>query len=230
MAPSPDDPPRAGRPPRIDRAAVVTRARALIEAEGLAALTMRRLARELEVSPMSLYHHVADKDELLVLVLDAQVADVTFPAPLPDPRARIIAYAAFLRGILDAHPWVLEAITSGERFAPRILPLVESMLEAFHECGLAPEPAYLAYRAVWFQLLGELTYRHAADRSRAADERPTAAARTILELDPEATPLLATATRAWPAVAERYDPDRAVAALVDGLVRHSSNRPYGRPE
>lgn len=230
MAPSVSGAPRGGRPPRIDRDAIVTRARAIIEADGLAALTMRRLARELEVSPMSLYHHVADKDELLVLVLDAQVADVAFPVPLPDPRARIVAHAAFLRGILDAHPWVLEAITSGDRFAPRVLPLVESMIAAFSECGLAPEPAYLAYRAVWFQLLGELTYRHAAGHDDGAAGRPTAAAREMARLDPASMPLLVAATQDWPAVTARYDPDLAVAALVDGLVRHSSTRPAGSPK
>ena len=52
------------------------------DAEGLAALSMRRVAAELDAAPMSLYRHVSDKDELLLRMIDAAIAE----CPLPDDR------------------------------------------------------------------------------------------------------------------------------------------------
>jgi AcrR family transcriptional regulator len=61
-------PRRVGRPPRLSRDAVADAAEAIIEREGVDALTMRRLARELDSSTMAVYRHVRDRDDLLVLL------------------------------------------------------------------------------------------------------------------------------------------------------------------
>lgn len=63
-----------GRPPRISREEVVGTARRIVDSEGVARLTMRRLAAEIGSTPMALYHHVRNKEELLVLLLDDYAA------------------------------------------------------------------------------------------------------------------------------------------------------------
>lgn len=217
---------RRGRPPRLTRAEIVAAARRVLEDEGVAALTMRRVAREVGSAPMGLYHHVADKDELLLALLEEEAASLE-PPPLPDdPRARIVTIARFLRDVLDERPWVLQAITPGRRFGPAALPLVEEILAGFVACGLTPEQAAVAYRTLWFQITGELTVRHARTRrSTPAATSPAPAPHTsgfaeatMRELDAERMPLLAALGERWWAVTDAYDPSAALAALVDGLI------------
>ncbi|MGX6449275.1 TetR/AcrR family transcriptional regulator, partial [Patulibacter sp. S7RM1-6] len=184
---------RAGRPSRISREAIVAAASEVVERDGPDALTMRGLARTLGVSPMALYHHVSDRDELLVLVLDASIDAVELPAPDPDPTERIVATAARLRDVLDAHPWIVPLIAPGDRFARRALLAADRIAGAFVELGLEPPDALRAYRAVWFQMLGELTYRHARRRRAATDGLSPIGAPLVAEVDADGASRLAAA-------------------------------------
>src|SRR5246127_5987746 len=76
---------RRGRPPTIDREAVLDTAIRLLDAEGVEALTMRRLASELGVSAMAPYRHVGSKDELLMVLVDRLAARLVYPARPPGP-------------------------------------------------------------------------------------------------------------------------------------------------
>ncbi|MCA1700931.1 MAG: TetR family transcriptional regulator, partial [Actinobacteria bacterium] len=90
---------RPGRTPRLSREAVVEAAEVIVEREGIDALTMRRLGEEMQCSPMALYRHVRDKDDLLVLLLDRRAAELA-RVPLPDDLgARLMA---LFRLIFDA--------------------------------------------------------------------------------------------------------------------------------
>src|ERR1700741_3108598 len=75
-----------GRPPRIDREAVLDTAIGLHDAEGVGALTMRRLASELGVSAMTPYRHVGSKDELLMVLVDRLAARLACPARPRGPQ------------------------------------------------------------------------------------------------------------------------------------------------
>ncbi|MDW5595945.1 helix-turn-helix domain-containing protein [Conexibacter stalactiti] len=227
------EPRRRGRPARLTQAEIVRAARELLEREGVAALTMRGVARAVGSTPMGLYHHVADKDELLLLLLEAEAAALK-PPPLPDdPRARIVVIARFIRDVLDARPWVLEAITPGLRFGRASLPLVEQIIAGFVACGLEPDDAARAYRALWYLITGELNVRHAAGRANArgtragrpaeaeAEAASGFAVETMASLDADELPLLAGIGARWWEVADAYDAGDGLAALVDGLVaRH----------
>jgi hypothetical protein len=76
-----------GRPPTLDREAVLETAIGLLDAEGVDALTMRRLASELGVSAMAPYRHVASKDELLMVLVDRLV----YPSRPRDPKGALLA-------------------------------------------------------------------------------------------------------------------------------------------
>ncbi|GAA3799709.1 TetR/AcrR family transcriptional regulator [Cellulomonas soli] len=98
---------------------VVEAAVALADAEGLAAVSMSNVARRLGSAPMSLYRHVADKDELLLRMHDtvwrsASAPEVTGAPDGPGWRARLSAWCHAQRAVLLAHPW-LEEIRLAER-------------------------------------------------------------------------------------------------------------------
>jgi AcrR family transcriptional regulator len=221
MEPMPDtssaQPARRGRPPRLSQEEIVRAAREIIVRDGVAALTMRRLAEAVGSAPMGLYHHVANKDELLLLVLDAEAAELPQPELPPNPRDRIVAVARFLHDVLDARPWVLEAITPGDRFARRTLPLAEEMIAGFVACGLDLDDAARAYRSLRYLIAGELMTHHAA-RRRAAGRTEVNPVTTMGSLDQAGMPTLAALAPRWAEVTAAYDPGEVIEALVDGLV------------
>ena len=77
---------------------------AIIDAEGLEALTVRRLASELGVAPMTVYSYVRGKEEILDLVVDRVAADIEVPPVEADWRERARALGHGLRAALLAHP------------------------------------------------------------------------------------------------------------------------------
>src|SRR5215468_7082343 len=79
-----------GRPPTIDREAVLDAAVTLLDAEGVEALTMRRLASELGVSAMAPYRHVGSKDELLMVLVDRLAARLVYPPRPQDPKGAML--------------------------------------------------------------------------------------------------------------------------------------------
>ncbi|MFE5634226.1 TetR/AcrR family transcriptional regulator [Streptomyces sp. NPDC056543] len=165
-------PGRIGRPPRLSRETILVAAQRVLDEEGAEHLSMRRLARELSSTPMALYRHVRDKDELLMLLLDAYVRRIPRP-DLPDhPRERVVAGAQVLHGILEGCPWGVEVLASDRFVSTSATWIVESIVDALVLCGLSPADAVYAYRVIWFCLVGELTSRPFAERAVAsADDR-----------------------------------------------------------
>ena len=99
------------RQPRLDRNRIAAVALRLADTDGLDGLSMRRIAAELGVGTMSLYHYVRTKDELLTLVLDGLLAEVIVPAATLVPsdwRAAMTLIAGRTRAALQRHPWVLD--------------------------------------------------------------------------------------------------------------------------
>jgi AcrR family transcriptional regulator len=96
-----------GPRPRHDRAAIAAIAVRIADAEGLDAVTMRRVAGELGVAVMSLYNYVPAKDHLGQLMTDQLAGEYAYPAtPAPDPRAAITDLAGQARAIARRHPWL----------------------------------------------------------------------------------------------------------------------------
>ena len=111
---------------------------ALADAEGLSALSMRRVAEMLGVSPMSLYTYVPSKAELVDLMLDRVAGeDQTPDAPVDGWRARLeqIARQGWVRA--QRHPWILQVGTHRPPLGPNVLARVESTLRAIDGLGLS---------------------------------------------------------------------------------------------
>ena len=101
----------AARRPRFTRDEIAAAATRIADTEGFDALSMRRLAAELDAGTMTLYHYVRTKDELLTLLTDAVMGEVVVPddEPMPtDWRGALTVIAERSRAALQRHPWILD--------------------------------------------------------------------------------------------------------------------------
>ncbi|MEW1861095.1 TetR/AcrR family transcriptional regulator [Streptomyces sp. NBC_00669] len=218
--PQPSAPRRApGRPPRISREEVIEAARRIVAEEGVDRLTMRRLATEIGSTPMALYHHVRNKEELLVLLLDDYTERTLRRPELPaEPRERIVVAASTIHEALAACPWIVEVLTADDLMSTAALWFVEQIVDGLVVCGLSPERAVHGYRAIWYYTAGEIVVRTSAARRRTDDDRPTYREQVFAALDPGELPRLAKVADRWaPLTAEDTYRD-GLRALVDGLL------------
>ncbi|ARH91073.1 TetR/AcrR family transcriptional regulator C-terminal domain-containing protein [Streptomyces sp. MOE7] len=111
----------------LNRDRIVSAAVRVADAEGLRGLSMRRVAAEFGMSSMALYRHVANKDELVLLMADAAFADVTLPDPAPDGwRERMEAGARLQWELYQRHPWLAQYLSlTRPQPMPRAMALVE---------------------------------------------------------------------------------------------------------
>ncbi|WP_327680030.1 TetR/AcrR family transcriptional regulator [Kitasatospora sp. NBC_00458] len=125
--------PRQAKSPAEIAAAAI----AIADAEGVEAVTMRRVAQELGVSPMALYTYVPGKAELLDLMLDTVFAAVPRSAPVDGGwRARATAVADDNRALYRAHPWMAAVATSRPPLGPGLMAKYEYELGALEGTGL----------------------------------------------------------------------------------------------
>jgi len=117
---------------RILRAAIK-----LADRHGLEALSMRKLATSLKVEAMSLYNHVANKDELLGGMVDAVIGEITRPTRGGDWKAAMRARATLALAVMTAHPWAPMLIVSRISVGPNMLAYIDATLGALREAGLS---------------------------------------------------------------------------------------------
>lgn len=140
-----------GRPREpLTRDRIVQAAVRIMDAEGLEAVTMRRIGRELGVEAMSLYNHVADKEAILAGVVEAVLADFEFPDGVDGEWAEQgRATARAWRDLLKAHPNVI-TLMSGQRkpmTGLRALRPMEHAIGTLRASGLSDQEAVKAFRA-----------------------------------------------------------------------------------
>jgi AcrR family transcriptional regulator len=199
---------------------VVSAARAVVDRDGIEGLTMRRVAEELGGAPMSLYRHVRDKDELLVLLLDQLAAELPHPALPSEPRERLQAACRTMRDGLAEHPWIVDVLAGGDLIAPSILWLMEEIVAGFVACGLSHREAADAYRAVWQFTVGELMIRRGLDHV-AKLGRPPFVLGVLMGVDADELPTLAALKQYWAPARGRDSYDAGISALIDGLLARS---------
>ncbi|MEU7904797.1 TetR/AcrR family transcriptional regulator C-terminal domain-containing protein [Actinoplanes sp. NPDC049118] len=131
-----------------DRDRVVRAAVTIADAEGLAALSMRRLAAEIGVPTMSLYRYVADKEELLLLMTDAVFAVNPPPPLIPEEdgwRRCVEAIARLQWAIYRRHPWLAQAMSfTRPLLAPHAMAHTEWTMQALEGRGLSANAQFLA--------------------------------------------------------------------------------------
>jgi AcrR family transcriptional regulator len=220
---------RSGRPPRTSRAQILAAANEIIERDGWQKLTIRRLAAEVGVGTMTIYHHVRDREDLLVQLVNDQADQ--FPSPdLPDdPRERIILAATTMHDALAARPWVTEIVTT-DGFLSRVgVPaarLVDAIVGGALDAGCTPEQSILVFRNIWYYSTGEILVRAHTRSRRTGDNVADGRDQVFSSPDPSIgaqhapeLPRLAAVGGLWAEVAQRDTFAEGLRALVDGLLR-----------
>ena len=142
---APERPARRRRDP-ISRDAIVTAAIQLLDREGLAALSMRKLADELGAGAASLYWHVGSKDGLLDLVMDEVIGEGKIPDPEPDRwQEQIKQVARDQRAGILRHPWIVRVSIGRIPMGPNALRYSERILAILRAGGLPPRLAVQGY-------------------------------------------------------------------------------------
>ena len=151
----------AGRP-RLSRELVLTRALELVDAEGVEALTMRRLGQELGRDPMSLYRYAQNRSALLDGVAEMVLNDLSIRADEPDWKSQLRFLAHDLRQVALTHPNVVPLLVTRPLATPLGLrPLgtlrpLEQILSLLIAAGFAPADALHVYRAYYGFLYGHI--------------------------------------------------------------------------
>ena len=135
------------RPP-LSRQRIVEAAATVADRSGLSGVSMRNVGKELGVEAMSLYHHVAGKDDLLDALADWVFTRIELPA-LDDPwRAAMSARAASSRSVLSAHPWALGLVESRRNPGPALLRDHDTVLGCLRRNGFTVVLAAHAFSAI----------------------------------------------------------------------------------
>jgi AcrR family transcriptional regulator len=129
---------RLAKAQSLSRAEIVDAAIAIADAEGADAVSMRRIALVLKAGTMSLYWHVANKDHLLDLMIDALMAEVAIPELSGDWRADLQASARNNRAMLLRHLWVMDFVGGRPPLGPNTLLGMERLLAIFDGTDLDP--------------------------------------------------------------------------------------------
>ena len=185
----------------------------LLDAEGVEALTMRRLASELGVSAMAPYRYVGSKDELLMVLVDRLAARLRYPPRPSDPKGAMLVLWSTIYDSLAAHAWVPEVLARRRMMAPSVLGAIEEIHAALHDAGLSTEAAVRAYRLMWNFTLGALLVR-----AGASAEAPNQQQELRGAPDPERYPMLAAAAAAWTTAHDRDTYRDDLGALIDALL------------
>jgi AcrR family transcriptional regulator len=148
--------PKRGAKHPLSRDQIVRAAIEIADREGAEAVGMRRVARELQAGNMSLYWHVAGKDELLALMIDAVEGEYETPVPSGDWRADLTRTARNIRAVLLRHGWMASFVGFRRSIGPNELPHLEHSLAALSgpELGLGIVDAFRVLMAVETYVLG----------------------------------------------------------------------------
>jgi len=105
------------------------------QAQHIGGLTIRSLAEKLGVKPMSLYHYVANKDEILDAIVDRVYGEIELPLPGSDWQAEMRRRAISARQVLRRHPWAIQLLQSRTNPGPATLRHHDAVIGALRGAG-----------------------------------------------------------------------------------------------
>ncbi|MGZ0174513.1 MAG: TetR/AcrR family transcriptional regulator C-terminal domain-containing protein [Planctomycetales bacterium] len=125
----------------------------LADKSGIESLSMRKLAGKLRVEAMSLYNHVANKDEILDGLADMIVGEIELPADSDDWRAGMRRRAISARQVFGRHPWAITVMESPTNPGPTSLRYYEAVIRCLRQAGFS-----IALAAHAFSVLDSYIY------------------------------------------------------------------------
>ncbi len=166
---------------------------------------------------MAIYHHVRDKEELLLLLLDDYAAGFPRPELPAEPRERMVAAALAMREAVAGCPWAVDVLRADDLLSVSALWYPEQIIDAAMRAGLGVEDAVDAYRVIWHYTAGEIA-AGAAARRRREEGGSTYRERVFAELDGAEYPRLGEIGGRWEELTGRDTYAKGVRALVTGLL------------
>jgi AcrR family transcriptional regulator len=138
----------------LNRDRVLAAAVRLADRDGIDAVSMRSLAHELDVVPMALYKHVANKDQLLDGMVDAVVGEIDPPAGGDDWRSAVRDRVLSARRALLRHPWASRVIETRGQPSPVVMDYMESLIGLLRDGGLSVDLTHYAMHALGSRMWG----------------------------------------------------------------------------
>lgn len=221
---------RTTRTTPLTRADIVGTAMALADSEGLAAVTMRAIARGLDVEAMSLYHHVANKDAILDALVDAVFAEMYTPRVGKPWAEELRSRCRSGREVLTRHPWAVGLMDSRKGAGLDTLRHHDAVLGCLREAGFTLEGAGAAFAVLDAYLYGFLVQELAlpfSDEAGPADVAgeiiSTMPAGDLPYLREYATERVCVAGYSF---SDEFGP--GLELIIDGLERRRAARQSGR--
>ncbi|WP_349269531.1 TetR family transcriptional regulator [Mycolicibacterium parafortuitum] len=148
------------RPRSLNLPQIAAAALDVVDSDGLAALSMRTVARRLGIGTMSLYRYVADRDELEAMVVDLVLDKVDLRVPEGSARQRVSVLAERVREAAAQHPAVVPLVLAHRHRTPASMRWGEAMLGVLAEAGFAGTRRVYAFRALLAYIFGALEVEH----------------------------------------------------------------------
>ena len=130
---------------QLSRERVLGAAVVVADAGGIGSLTIRSLAQELGVKPMSVYHYVSNKDEILDAIVDLVFGEIELPAAGGDWRSEMRRSAISTRRVLRRHPWAIALLQSRTNPGPATLRHHNAIIGTLRRAGFSVEMTAHAY-------------------------------------------------------------------------------------
>ncbi len=134
--------------PRLSRERILAGGVALADQIGMADFTIRKLATELDTKPMTLYHHIPNKEAIVDGMVDAVFAEIELPSHEVRWQDAIAARARSARTTLARHPWATPLMESGTNPGPATLTHHDAVIGCFRNAGFSIELTAHAYALV----------------------------------------------------------------------------------
>ncbi|MEU6038605.1 TetR/AcrR family transcriptional regulator [Actinomadura sp. NPDC047616] len=198
--------PRSLSPARIAEAAL-----AVIDRDGLPALTMRAVAQELGMGTMSLYRYVDDRQELEGLVVELVLGAVdTVPPPGAPWREQVATLVRRVRDAVAAHPAVVPLTMTHRHSSPASLRWGEAVVDVLAGAGFDARSRVIALRALLGYLLGAIQLEHLGPLAGAGTD-------VMAALPDDTYPRLAETARSAKTVTPDEEFDGGLAAVLAGI-------------
>ncbi len=160
----------------------------LADESGIDSLSMRKLGQVLGVEAMSLYNHVANKDDILNAIVDIVESDIELPSPGADWKSALRRTGISAHDVFVRHPWAASLTLSATGTRPARWRYMNAILGCLREAGFSAEMTDLAYHALESHISGFTLW--AAQLQVDAEELPDLAATFLRELPVDDLPYL----------------------------------------
>jgi AcrR family transcriptional regulator len=193
----------------LSRESVVAAGLAVGDTERLSAVSLRRIASDLGVTPMALYRYVGSKEELLDAMLDATWAEVELPdVSRGEWWDGVAALAHSVRRAFLSHPSAAAVAAMRPRGGEGIVRIVEAILALLARAGFSPEEAARIYVPFGRSLLALIVFEASLLPELSEEERRQASLRTRFELESLPQSEFPHVIAAAPHLAGPHDPER----------------------